>query len=158
MKKIIAALLALALVFGLCACGKEAQEDGSLKCKYTISCEGVLDNMDALNPDKVELIPEDGFFFGPEDVAFAEGENAFDILLRVCKDNGIHMEYQADGGYGSAFVEGIANLYGGDCGEMSGWLMSYNGEYPNYGASDIFPVDGDEIIWKFCPDMMAEFQ
>ena len=55
--------------------------------------------------------------------------------------------------YGSVYVEGINNLYEFDCGELSGWMYSVNGIYPNYGCSSYILKDGDVICWVYTCDL-----
>ena len=104
-------------------------------CTISISCTTILDHMDWLDPEKVELVPEDGVILAPVTVTFYEGESVFNVLQRTCRQNGIHMEFENTPMYNSAYIEGIHNLYEFDCGELSGWMYSVNGWFPNYGCS-----------------------
>ena len=79
----------------------------------------------------------------PVTVTFTEGESVFDVLRRVCRDNGIHMEFKSTPAYNSAYIEGIGNLYEFDAGELSGWMYSVNGWFPNYGCSRYQLQSGD---------------
>ena len=54
-------------------------------CTISISCSTILDNMDLCDPDKVDLVPEDGWILRPIVVTFYEGESVFNVLQRVCK-------------------------------------------------------------------------
>ncbi len=105
------------------------------KCTISISCATILDNMSWLDPEKVELVPEDGWILRPIEVTFYEGESVFNILLRTCKQQGIHMEFVNTPMYNSAYIEGIHNLYEFDCGQLSGWIYSVKGLKPFYGCS-----------------------
>ena len=118
----------------------------------SISCAAILEHMDWLDPDKAELIPEDGWILKPVTLPLEEGESVFDLLLRVTRQNKIHMEYSQSPMYGSAYIEGIHNLYEFDCGEVSGWMYSVNGWYPNYGCSGYVLKPGDVVEWRFTCD------
>ena len=118
----------------------------------SISCAAILDNMDRLDPDKTELIPEDGWILEPTVLELKEGESVFDLLLRVTRDRKIHMEYSQAPLYGSAYIEGIHNLYEFDCGEVSVWMYSVNGWDPNYGCSGYKLEPGDVVEWRFTCD------
>lgn len=118
-------------------------------CTISISCATILDNMDWLAKEKVELVPEDGWILPAQTVTFYEGESVFNVLLRVCKQQGIHMEYSNTPMYNSAYIEGIHNLYEFDCGEGSGWMYKVNDWFPNYGCSRYQLSDGDIIQWVF---------
>ena len=122
-------------------------------CTISISCETILDNMDWLDSEKVELVPEDGWILKPIEVTFYEGESVFNVLLRTCKQQGIHMEYTNTPIYNSAYIEGIHNLYEFDCGQLSGWMYSVNGWFPNYGCSRYALKEGDVIEWKYTCDL-----
>ena len=118
----------------------------------SISCAAILDHMDWLDPDKAELIPEDGWILPPTVLPLEEGESVFDVLLRVTREQKIHMEYSEAPLYGSAYIEGIHNLYEFDCGEVSGWMYAVNGWYPNYGCSGYKLEPGDVVEWRFTCD------
>ena len=122
-------------------------------CTISISCTTILDHMDWLDPEKVELVPEDGIILAPVTVTFYEGESVFNVLQRTCRQNGIHMEFENTPMYNSAYIEGIHNLYEFDCGELSGWMYSVNGWFPNYGCSRYALQDGDVIRWVYTCDL-----
>ena len=119
------------------------------KCTISISCATILDNMGWLDPEKVELVPEDGWILKPIEVTFYEGESVFNVLVRTCKQQGIHMEFVNTPIYNSAYIEGIHNLYEFDCGQLSGWIYKVNGWSPNYGCSRYALQDGDVIEWQY---------
>ena len=106
-----------------------------------------------LEPEKLEMVPFDGVILSEITVVFHEGESVFDVLQRVCKEKGIHMEASWTPIYNSAYVEGIHNLYEFDCGALSGWMYKVNGWYPNYGSSRYQLQDGDVVEWRFTCDL-----
>ena len=118
-------------------------------CTISISCATILDNIDCCDPDKVELLPEDGWILKPITVPFYEGESVFNVLQRVCKQQKIHMEYEDIPIYNSAYIEGICNFYEFDVGELSGWMYQVNEWFPNYGCSRYQLQDGDVIGWMY---------
>lgn len=117
-------------------------------CTLSVRCDTILDNIDWLDPEKVELVPEDGVIFPATTVTFYEGESVFNVLQREMRKAGIHMEFEDTPMYNSAYIEGINNLYEFDCGELSGWMYKVNGWFPNYGCSSYTVSDGDNIV--FC--------
>lgn len=123
--------------------------DTAYICTISISCASILDNMDWLDPEKVELVPEDGWILEPTQVTFYEGESVFNVLQRTCKQQGIHMEFENTPMYNSAYIEGIHNLYEFDCGELSGWMYKVNEWFPNYGCNRYQLQDGDVICWVY---------
>ena len=94
MAKRRALALLLCLLLLLCtACGGQTQDDaGALHCMVRIECSTVLEHMDALNPGKADIVPADGVLLPETTVAFSEGDTVFDVLQRVCRAQGIHME------------------------------------------------------------------
>lgn len=125
-------------------------------CTLSINCSTILDNMELCDPEKAELIPEDGWILAPVEVTFYEGESVFNVLQRTCKQEAIHMEYVNTPIYNSAYIEGIHNLYEYDVGELSGWMYSVNDWFPNYGCSRYQLSDGDVICWVYTCDLGAD--
>ena len=121
-------------------------------CTFSISCAVLLHQRDTLEEAVAELVPKDGYLLQPVKMSFSTGESVFDLLKRVCKQNGIHMEYTDTPAYHSAYIEGIGNLYEFDCGEGSGWMYQVNGQYPNYGCSRCTVKNGDIIEWRYTCD------
>ena len=122
-------------------------------CTLSVRCDTILDNMDWLDPEKVELVPEDGVIFPTTTVTFYEGESVFNVLQREMRKAGIHMEFEDTPMYNSAYIEGINNLYEFDCGELSGWMYKVNGWFPNYGCSRYQLKEGDVIEWVYTCDL-----
>lgn len=112
--------------------------------------------MDNLKKTKEEFIPEDGWILKETEVAFQGGETVFDVLKKVCGENGIHMSSKYTPLYKSYYIEGINQLYEMDCGKNSGWMYSVNGKYPNYGCSEYKLKNGDKIEWRYTCDLGAD--
>jgi len=122
-------------------------------CTFSIECSTILNNLDMLDPDKLEIVPSNGVILAKTTVTFYEGESVFDVLQRICNEKGIHMESSWTPIYNSAYIEGIHNLYEFDCGELSGWMYRVNGWYPNYGCSRYQLKDGDVVQWRYTCDL-----
>lgn len=125
----------------------------ALTCTLSVRCDTILDNIEWLNPEKVELVPDDGVIFPTAQVTFYEGESVFHVLQREMKKAKIHMEFTNTPMYNSAYIEGIHNLYEFDCGELSGWMYKVNGWFPNYGCSRYQIKDGDVVEWVYTCDL-----
>ena len=125
----------------------------SYTCTFSIECSTIVNNLSQLDPEKLEMVPTDGVILAKTTVTFYEGESVFDVLQRLCKEKGIHMEASWTPIYNSAYIEGIHNLYEFDCGALSGWMYSVNGWYPNYGCSRYQLQDGDEVQWRYTCDL-----
>lgn len=132
---------------------QEVDKKKTYTCTFSIECSTILNNLKDLDPDKRELIPSNGVILAPTKVTFYEGESVFDVLQRVCKEKGIHMESSWTPIYNSAYIEGIHNLYEFDCGELSGWMYRVNGWYPNYGCSRYQLVDGEKVEFRYTCDL-----
>ena len=122
-------------------------------CTFSIECSTILNNLDQLEPDKLEMVPSGGVILSKTTVTFYEGESVYDVLQRLCKEKGIHMESSWTPIYNSAYIEGIHNLYEFDCGHLSGWMYRVNGWYPNYGCSRYQLKDGDVVEWRYTCDL-----
>lgn len=122
-------------------------------CTVSITCNTLLENQDLLNKDKRELVPADGVILPATQVSFEAGETVFDILQRVTREKKIHMEYVDTPLYDSAYIEGIANLYEFDAGNLSGWNYRVNDWFPNYGCSQYILQDGDVVEWMYTCDL-----
>lgn len=127
--------------------------DKEMNCTLTIRCDVIHKNMEKLPKEKIPLVPENGIILDNLQVKFFEGESVFNVLLRETRRNKIHMEYVSTPMYNSAYIEGINNLYEFDCGNLSGWMYSVNGWFPNYGSSRYQLCDGDRIEWVYTCDL-----
>lgn len=122
-------------------------------CTLSVRCDTILENINWLDPEKVELVPEDGVIFPATEVTFYEGESVFNVLQREMRKAGIHMEFVDTPMYNSAYIEGINNLYEFDCGELSGWMYKVNDWFPNYGCSRYQLQPGDVVEWVYTCDL-----
>ena len=125
-------------------------------CSLSVRCDTILDHMDKLDPDKTELVPEDGLLYENASAAFTEGESVLDVLVRELKSAKIHFEYVATPAYGTTYIEGIGNLYEFDCGELSGWTYRVNGEFISRGCSECLVQPGDTIEFLYTCDLGAD--
>ncbi|MGN0492466.1 MAG: DUF4430 domain-containing protein, partial [Acutalibacteraceae bacterium] len=122
-------------------------------CTVSIECKTILSNMETIKPEKKSLVPTDGVILSPQKIALKDGDTVFDVLNRITKKNKIHMEFSATPGYNSKYIEGIGNIYEKDCGELSGWMFSVNGDFAQTGASSITVSDGDTISFVYTCDL-----
>ena len=127
--------------------------DKKFTCTLSVRCDTILNNIAWLDNDKVDIVPKDGVIFAEKAVTFYEGESVFNLLMREMKSNKIHMEFENTPIYNSAYIEGIANLYEFDCGELSGWMYKVNDWFPNYGCSRYQLKAGDRIEWVYTCDL-----
>lgn len=127
--------------------------DNELTCTLSVRCDTILNNFNLLSKEKADIVPKDGVIFEEKTVTFYKGESVFNVLMREMKRNKIHFEFVNVPLYNSAYIEGIANLYEFDCGELSGWMYKVNDWFPNYGSSRYELKDGDRVEWVYTCDL-----
>jgi len=139
---------------------KESAETGTsppaTQKKYvtiTVSCLTIYDNLESFDKTKREILPGNGLIVPATKVEILEDETVFDVLLKVTKDKGIHMEYVSTPLYKSNYIEGIGNIYEIDTGPLSGWMYKVNNWFPNYGCGRYVLKDGDNIEWVYTCDL-----
>lgn len=125
-------------------------------CTISIDCSTILNNLDQLDEEKLELVPEDGILLAETVVPLEEGDTVFDVLQRVTQEQKLQMEFSTAPLYDSKYIEGIANLYEMDCGPLSGWTFSVNGEFPTYGLNQHTLHDGDVVRLLYSCDLGAD--
>ena len=129
----------------VCGCAAKEVKEENLRCSVKVSCEAVLEEMDKLVEPKKELVPEDGIILFKENVAFGEGETAFEVIKELFAEEKIQFEYEKIPAYDSIYIEGIGNIYEKDAGDVSGWSYMVNGEYLATDLGKYILNDGDFI-------------
>lgn len=146
----------VALMVGMAGCQKGAEnaadntmentaEGSATKASMTITCAGVLDEMDKVAANKKQYIPQDGIILVKENVEIQDGETVFAFLQKLCKENDIQMSYAE----GLVYVTSIGNLNEKDCGAESGWMYKVNGESPSVGVEQYTLKDGDKVEFYY---------
>jgi len=121
-------------------------------CIISIECSTIFSNLSLLEANKLSQLPADGVILKKTEVSITD-DTVFSVLQRVCRENGIHLEYSSSDAFKSVYIEGIHNLYEFDCGELSGWMYRVNGWYPNYGCSNYSVKNGDVIEFRYTCDL-----
>ena len=129
------------------------QEPVSKYVTISITCHTILNNLDKVSDNKKGIIPSNGVILSQKQVEINDGDTVFDVLLREARKQRIHMDFVESPVYGSAYIKGINNIYEFDAGELSGWMYSVNGVFPNYGCSIYNLNDGDVIQWMYTCDL-----
>lgn len=124
-------------------------------CKVSIDCTDILEHKDQLKEEKAEFLPEDGWILKETEEDFTPGETAFDVIKRICEEKKINVSVRDASG--SAYIEGINQIYEFDCGDASGWMYTVNGELPNYSYSEYEVQDQDKIVLFYVCDMNDYF-
>lgn len=118
-----------------------------------ISCKTAINNGLNKKPGFSHL-PSNGVILQNMKVEFNEGDTVFDILVKITRKKGIHMEYRGSGS--NTYIEGINNLYEFDGGSNSGWMYSVNGVYPNYGVGAYKVKSSDVIKFNYTCNLGAD--
>ena len=134
-------------------------------CTVRIECKTIQDNLKKLKAGKSAFVPTSGVILADTEVALQDGDTAFTVLQRACKEHvctdnckycqaaGIQLEYTYTPGFDTYYVEGIHQIYEKDCGTMSGWMFSVNNDFPDVGASSLEVHPGDRIVFCYTCDM-----
>lgn len=127
--------------------------DGCETVYISIDCITALDYISVLAPAQSEKIPSDGVIFAKKQLRLRKNDTVYDILNRVTRVYKIQAESIYAKQFASVYIQGINHLYEFDCGDLSGWMYSVNGVFPNYGCSKYYLKDGDVICWRYTCDL-----
>ncbi len=147
-------VILFSIVLLMCSCKKNNNiNNATMSCTLSIKCDTLLKNMEKLSDEKKDIVPLNGIILYENNVKFSSDDSLLDILKQELKKHKIHIDYSETTSIGTAYVKGIANIYSGDCGELSGWMIRVNGEDISVGCSEYFPKDNDVIEWLYSCDM-----
>lgn len=104
---------------------------------------------------QAEHIPADGVILAETAFPIAQGDTAYTVLTEAVRTHAIHME--SSGTAGMVYVQGIANIYEYDFGDLSGWMYLVNGEAPSVGCGQFTLAPGDCIEWRYTLDLGRDF-
>ncbi len=167
---IIIALLLLS--FGLYGCGTDkvsagkagddpkaaaekndnGDQNNSGKSVYlTIDCTTAAEKKAAgeLKREVADVVPSDGAILKKKEVKLKKGDTVLKVLLRTGKKEDIHTSFKGETSIGTAYVDGIGNLFEKDCGKKSGWMYSVNGKYPMLGTDQYKLKGGEDILFIY---------
>lgn len=93
--------------------------------------------------------------FPAQQVAFVDGDTAYSLLVRVCKDKKIAIESSKT--LSGAYVSGIGGLMEFDAGASSGWVFRLNGKYASFASDSKSAAlsSGDRVEWIYTTDAGA---
>ena len=160
---LVAVLIILMTVLAGCSGGSggmsKTGDDKSTKqadltgetAKITIECKTAAEKKSTGElKDAVEaVIPSDGIILPETEVKLKNGDTVLSLLLRTCKDNKIHTSYQGETSIGTAYVDGIGNLFEKDCGKKSGWMYTVDGDLPMLGVDEFDLKGGENIVFMY---------
>lgn len=94
--------------------------------------------------DKVDGLPESGYFLAPCKYTAQAGDTVFDVLEAVAKENGISLKYQS-----KTYIQAINGLAEKALDGAGGWTYKVNGVKPNRAAVKYELSNGDIIEWYY---------
>ncbi|MFJ7934147.1 DUF4430 domain-containing protein [Sporosarcina sp. NPDC096371] len=86
------------------------------------------------------------------EMEITDGDTVLKALIAITKDKKIQMDYRGGQG-GTAYIEGINNVYEFDRGQGSGWMYRVNGIFPDRGAGVVPLVAGDRVEWIYTTNL-----
>ncbi|MBQ4105200.1 MAG: DUF4430 domain-containing protein [Clostridia bacterium] len=119
--------------------------ESSATVTLTIRCDTIE------NRENYSHIPNDGVILGATEYAIEQGDSAYDLICKAAEEENLIVA--TDGDPASPYITGISNIFGGDFGELSGWLFYVNGESPSVGCADYTLCDGDSVEWLYTCNM-----
>ena len=117
----------------------------------SVTCFTALQSAELSDAVRAAL-PSSGVILGETTAVIKDGDTVWDVLQRVCSEQGVALEADWTPAYSTAYVQGIGHLYEFDCGRGSGWLYRVNGETPSVGCSSCTLRPGDRIEWIYTCD------
>ena len=143
MKKIF--LFVLVLIFAFSFSGCCSSEKAVVNVKIEIDCSDILNNLQLLDEEIKEsgLFPDDGKVLIVTEFKAEEGDNATDVLKKICAEQKIPVDDS------NGYVKGINGIYEKSCGDMSGWVYEVNNEPI---MTEYIVSEGDLITWKYVCD------
>ena len=126
---------------------------GPVRVTVLAECSTVLSHMDIIDPavNPPEVVPEDGVIIARCEVSLPEGATAFDALTAAAREQRVRVDYTGSA-YGT-YVRGIGYVTEFGFGELSGWMYSVNGKFPDVSVSDRVLESGDVVEFRYTCDL-----
>ncbi|ONI47219.1 hypothetical protein AN643_04800 [Candidatus Epulonipiscioides saccharophilum] len=129
-------------------------DDEQINVTFNIDCNVLLEdeNIKKIGFWKRFGLPKKADIYSSNNIDIEEGETVFDLLVRICEENEIELDYSKSLFTRVAHVESIAEIDQSFAGKQSGWIYKVNGEYPNYSPSEYELKNGDVVEWVYTCD------
>lgn len=122
----------------------------TVNCTVAIDCKSAVDAGNQV----AKQVSQEGVILAAAPTTVSEGESVLDALQRACDAAGVLIAVSGSGD--GAYVTTIHSLSGGDCGDMSGWLYSVNGEFAAESCGALQVREGDAILFVYTVDGGAD--
>ena len=116
-------------------------------CSFQIDCSAAL-RYPGISSDLLEILPENGIFYSGT-VVLQEGETVFDVLLRITRTQGIHLDFVESPALRTKYIRGIGNLYEIDCGSTSGWTYYVDNNFASTSCDQYTLQGGETVRWIY---------
>lgn len=141
--------------------GPESEESGdTITVTIEIRCDTIASDLSKLTiPSGVDEqqvrnhIPSNGTILPKTSLKIKKGKNVEYALKLATRNAGIQMDSVYTALYSGQYIRGINYLYEKYAGGESGWMYKVNGWFPNYGCSNYYLENGDEIVWVYTCDL-----
>lgn len=145
---VILGIAAVGIVFVVCTefQSKEAFYAASSK-EEAIGTVTLTIRCDAIEDRSAEHIPDDGVILDTVQLEIEAGDTVYDLLLDAAAAYQLYLETSGAGE--AVYVQGIANIYELEFGELSGWVYSVNGVSPSVSCGAYALSADDEIQWIY---------
>ena len=121
--------------------------------ELVVDCRAAVDNWDMLDEELKDekYVPASGYILEPAKLQLQEGDTAYDLLVRTARYYEMPLDALGadENPFGGVYIKGINHLYEGSCGDMSGWMFTVNGEFPEVGCDSYEVKDGDIICFEY---------
>lgn len=142
----IAVLLVTFVDFSFLKKDSSEASGNTITTSIKISCETIK--------GESEYAPENGVVLEKSEIKLSEGASVYDQLVETVKQNKI--QFEVNDKIVKGYVAGLAGIYGGDFGDLSGWLFKVNGKFSNLGTNDLKLSEGDFVEWVYTKEMGAD--
>ena len=114
----------------------------------TINCEEILDYKDLIQDGYSKYIPKNYYLIKDYGINLKDGDTAYTVLKRACKNNGIPVSEQSTvyGKYINAINHLDENVLGN---KRGGWTYYVNGKMPNKSVDKYSLKKGDKIQFRY---------
>ncbi len=135
---------------------KETSDINTVTVSLTVECSTIPDS--GKYDESLSTVPADGIILATAQYDIISGSTVFELMSSALKSSQVQFDYTGNGVTESVYVKGIDNIYEYDYGDLSGWMYSVNGEYPQQACSEYTLSDGDVVVWSYTCDLGRDLE